>query len=366
MPPRSAKTQKPHADYVCMSTVEDLSYTPSAEEKNRDAAQIVATGRRSWKTLRGRGEAVWPPHLSAADFNNCETHVKAKELISRRSIEDDADSEQQGAAYRQSPSVSPSVERSLSQSAVSQSPMTIWVHLALERSPWSDSSVPPLISLANNEKAMTQVIHLISKSSGMNFSSSRHGFVNTGLLSHLEPMVAFESPYVLETRCSFSVFMDGSGIPIHMEDWFPVSGNHSVKVLVAPTRFTIMQNVCLTPRASIGPADLSIIYNFTQPIPDNTEVLLHTMPEYTGNSATDFTFTRSSLTSASMRHWNDMIANDDSNSYHYSPVMFNSDLVPQYDISSAPRYDRASPQTSWGYGQRYTPTTHHIASGTPY
>ncbi|KAJ3714075.1 TEA/ATTS domain family-domain-containing protein [Lentinula raphanica] len=436
MPPRSAKTQKPHADYVCMSTVEDLSYTPSAEEKNRDAAQIVATGRRSWKTLRGRGEAVWPPHLEAALIEALEKYKpdesrssktsgrfsmrnrfisdyiyestgkqrtpkqvgsrlqqlrdtckseKILQLISRRSIEDDADPEQQGTAYRQSPSVSPSVERSLSQSTVSQSPVTIWVHLALERSPWSDSSVPPLISLANNEKAMTQVIHLISKSSGMNFSSSRHGFVNTGLLSHLEPMVAFESPYVLETRCSFSVFMDGSGIPIHSEFAYLTKHSHtqssgmmysgrlvpgfwqSLCESSAPTRFTIMQNVCLTPRASIGPADLSIIYNFTQPIPDNTEVLLHTMPEYTGNSATDFTFTtRSSLTSASMRHWNDMIANDDSNSYHYSPVMFNSDLVPQYDISSAPRYDRATPQTSWGYGQRYTPTTHHIASGTPY
>jgi TEA/ATTS domain len=52
--------------YVCMSTVDDLSYTPSAEERTRDAAQIAATGRRSWKTLKGKGEAVWPPHLEAA------------------------------------------------------------------------------------------------------------------------------------------------------------------------------------------------------------------------------------------------------------------------------------------------------------
>jgi len=49
-----------------MSTVDDLSYTPSAEERTRDAAQIAATGRRSWKTLKGKGEAVWPPHLEAA------------------------------------------------------------------------------------------------------------------------------------------------------------------------------------------------------------------------------------------------------------------------------------------------------------
>jgi hypothetical protein len=52
--------------FVCMSTVDDLSYTPSPEERTRDAAQIAATGRRSWKTLKGKGEAVWPPLLEAA------------------------------------------------------------------------------------------------------------------------------------------------------------------------------------------------------------------------------------------------------------------------------------------------------------
>jgi hypothetical protein len=52
--------------YFGMSTVEGLSYTPSPEERSRDAAQIVVTGRRSWKTLKGKAEAVWPPHLEAA------------------------------------------------------------------------------------------------------------------------------------------------------------------------------------------------------------------------------------------------------------------------------------------------------------
>ncbi|KAK7460386.1 hypothetical protein VKT23_009109 [Stygiomarasmius scandens] len=54
-----------HVGDVCMSTV-DLSYMPSAKEKSRDAAQIIATGCRSWKTLKEKGEAVWPPHLDAA------------------------------------------------------------------------------------------------------------------------------------------------------------------------------------------------------------------------------------------------------------------------------------------------------------
>ena len=46
-----------------MTSVTDFSYSPSEEEKTRNAAQIAATGRRNWKTLRGKGEAVWPPHL---------------------------------------------------------------------------------------------------------------------------------------------------------------------------------------------------------------------------------------------------------------------------------------------------------------
>jgi transcriptional enhancer factor len=50
-------------EYIMSTTVDDLSYTPSAEERSRDAAQFVDTGRRSWKTLKGKGEAVWPPLL---------------------------------------------------------------------------------------------------------------------------------------------------------------------------------------------------------------------------------------------------------------------------------------------------------------
>ncbi|KAK0434735.1 hypothetical protein EV421DRAFT_1689264, partial [Armillaria borealis] len=46
--------------YVGLSSVGDLSYTP---EQSRDVAQIAATGRRSWKTLKGKGEVVWPPNL---------------------------------------------------------------------------------------------------------------------------------------------------------------------------------------------------------------------------------------------------------------------------------------------------------------
>jgi hypothetical protein len=47
-------------------TVDDLSYTPSAEEVTRHADQRIATGRRSWRMLKGKPEAVWPPNLSVS------------------------------------------------------------------------------------------------------------------------------------------------------------------------------------------------------------------------------------------------------------------------------------------------------------
>jgi hypothetical protein len=62
--PSTSDAQSQQYGYICMSTtVDELSYTPSQEEKTRDAERVVATGRKSWKTLKGRGEAVWPPLL---------------------------------------------------------------------------------------------------------------------------------------------------------------------------------------------------------------------------------------------------------------------------------------------------------------
>jgi hypothetical protein len=49
--------------FIDMSTsLDELSYPPSQEE-TRDAEHVVANGRKNWKTLRGKGETVWPPLL---------------------------------------------------------------------------------------------------------------------------------------------------------------------------------------------------------------------------------------------------------------------------------------------------------------
>jgi len=52
-----------HSSKFISTTVDDLAYTPSAEETARDAAGFVATGRKGWKTLKKGGEAVWSPSL---------------------------------------------------------------------------------------------------------------------------------------------------------------------------------------------------------------------------------------------------------------------------------------------------------------
>ena len=49
--------------YQILNIRADPAYTPPQDEKTRDAEQVVATGRKIWKTLRRKGEAVWPPLL---------------------------------------------------------------------------------------------------------------------------------------------------------------------------------------------------------------------------------------------------------------------------------------------------------------
>ncbi|TFY57322.1 hypothetical protein EVG20_g8597 [Dentipellis fragilis] len=61
-PPMSA----PLTDYVRMSAVDDLSYPLACDDRTRDAVNTIVSGRKSWKTLKGKGEAVWPPYLEAA------------------------------------------------------------------------------------------------------------------------------------------------------------------------------------------------------------------------------------------------------------------------------------------------------------
>ncbi|KAI0090589.1 hypothetical protein BDY19DRAFT_904892 [Irpex rosettiformis] len=57
------------AHHVRVSSVDDISYTVSQAGVSSDtseAIQTIVTGRKCWKTIKGKGEVVWPPHLEAA------------------------------------------------------------------------------------------------------------------------------------------------------------------------------------------------------------------------------------------------------------------------------------------------------------
>ncbi|RDB24373.1 hypothetical protein Hypma_008520 [Hypsizygus marmoreus] len=56
--------------FLRCTDLEALSYKASSEERALDNQRLLATGRRSWKTLKGEGyESVWPPKLSYGDLN---------------------------------------------------------------------------------------------------------------------------------------------------------------------------------------------------------------------------------------------------------------------------------------------------------
>ncbi|KAF9069000.1 hypothetical protein BDP27DRAFT_1421426 [Rhodocollybia butyracea] len=409
----TSSTPKPHVGFIAMSTVEDLSYTPSAEEKTRDAAQIVATGRRSWKTLKGRGEAVWPPHLEAAliealekykpddlrsnktlgrfsmrnrfisDFiyettgkrrtpkqvgsrlqqlrDTCKSD-RIMHLISRRNTENEQESS--GSSSSKSPSVSPAPEIHTASHDLKK---VVWVNIVLEQLSWP--SPPPVINIVDTEELMPLSVHL-APNSRMDAISSAYGSV----LSKLEPVVTLASPYTMDLYCSFSVFADGTGLPIHNESSMLTlhstthgSGNIYSASLVpglwkslcdstTPTRFTIMQTLYLALESSGNTQDnmhISVAYNFICP-ESNNEFL---DAEYKPNN---FSPPRDPMPA---RPWNtDVMRTSDVgwNSQASATILYHSGFTTRSDVPSISQDDRGlmCSGDSWPIdGQRYTPQT---------
>lgn len=48
------------------ASADGLDYSLAPDDRTRDAVHTIVSGRKSWKTLKGKGEAVWPPYLEAA------------------------------------------------------------------------------------------------------------------------------------------------------------------------------------------------------------------------------------------------------------------------------------------------------------
>ncbi|EKM53560.1 uncharacterized protein PHACADRAFT_259985 [Phanerochaete carnosa HHB-10118-sp] len=57
-----------HKEHVQVSSMDDFSstYSPSFSRGTNDAVQSIVTSRKCWKTIKGKGEVVWPPQLEAA------------------------------------------------------------------------------------------------------------------------------------------------------------------------------------------------------------------------------------------------------------------------------------------------------------
>ncbi|THH27835.1 hypothetical protein EUX98_g6350 [Antrodiella citrinella] len=67
MPSSSSSSRNQFAQHVRVSSTEDLSYNiPTGTGGTKDVIQTIVTGRKCWKTMKGRGEVVWPPYLEAA------------------------------------------------------------------------------------------------------------------------------------------------------------------------------------------------------------------------------------------------------------------------------------------------------------
>ncbi|KAJ3505305.1 hypothetical protein NLJ89_g7488 [Agrocybe chaxingu] len=253
--------------FVCMSTtVDDLSYTPSEEEKSRDAAQILATGRRSWKTLRGKGEAVWPPLLEAALLEALEKYQpetigskstktlgrfpmrnkfisdyifeitgkrrtpkqvgsrlqqlrdtckgdKILNLISHRGTPETtsvSSTSECSPAASPSPSLSPSPDP---RPSGSNSPQTIvYVDIALQNEMWPTPI--PSVHFVANDSTTPQLIQL---SPSLSASNALLPPGASSLLSSMCPSVEFPSHTGLALQSTFIVYMNGSNSPIHTE-----------------------------------------------------------------------------------------------------------------------------------------------------
>lgn len=54
------------AQHVRVSSTDELSYDASTRGEINETIQTIVTGRKCWKTMKGKGEVVWPPFLELA------------------------------------------------------------------------------------------------------------------------------------------------------------------------------------------------------------------------------------------------------------------------------------------------------------
>ncbi|KAF8150069.1 hypothetical protein B0H34DRAFT_678986 [Crassisporium funariophilum] len=257
-------TAKQQHEFVCMSTtVDDLSYTPSEQERSRDAAQFVATGRRSWKTLKGKGEAVWPPLLEAALIEALENYQpdavgskssknlgrfpmrnrfisdyifattgkmrtpkqvgsrlqqlrdtckgdKILHLISHRHTPEPT-STSSPSEYSGGASPTPPPDSRLP--TPKPKPVVVYVMICLQEDLWPAPT--PSVHFVNNDTLTPQRIQLAPSPCAPRGRGS--GSCTSSVLRSLSGSVEFPSPCALVLQSSFNIYMNGSNSPVHSE-----------------------------------------------------------------------------------------------------------------------------------------------------
>ncbi|TFK36637.1 TEA/ATTS domain family-domain-containing protein [Crucibulum laeve] len=359
-----SSSQKQHQGFICMSTVADLSYTPSEEERSRDAAQIAATGRRSWKTLKGKGEAVWPPLLEAAliealekyqpDGSRCNKILgrfpmrnrfisdyiyestgkrrtpkqvgsrlqqlrdtckeeKILQLISRRHPADTDSGTSSGT-----PSEGRSTSLSPPPANEEHSRTVVYVDIALEPSATAPSY--PVIHFINNEITTPYPVRL---------SPSHIISTTSNVLRSFNSTVEFASPCALVLQSTFSVYRGASNVPIHTEvvplkccssplqsaGWrysSELAPNFWDKLCTSKdlTKYTLLQNMTPIPTnrdARDATRTVSIVYYFSYPddlLPEDCSTTPTHQSRHSAASSHSFEIPQEQLTAVAGHQWN--------------------------------------------------------------
>ncbi|KAF8910555.1 hypothetical protein CPB84DRAFT_1763969 [Gymnopilus junonius] len=267
-PPPLPGTSKQEDGFILISTtVDELSYTPTEEQKSRDADQLQVTGRRSYKTLKGKAEAVWPPALEAALLKALELYEPEKvgsrsgraavrypmrnkfisdyifEVTNKKRTPKQVGSRLQQLrdtckkdkilqliSSRGTPEPTSTSSRSAFSADISPSPSpptptvmppamesSIHVKIFLQSELWP--SPTPSIDLANRSSSLPQTIQLAPLASSPSQPSGRliRGKSSSSLLPFLSGHVQLPSPFPLLPQSKLVVYLAGSTVAIHEE-----------------------------------------------------------------------------------------------------------------------------------------------------
>ncbi|KZT65414.1 hypothetical protein DAEQUDRAFT_528054 [Daedalea quercina L-15889] len=83
-PPMSASSSsRVFAQHVRVSSTDELSYDASTRGEINETIHTIVTGRKCWKTMKGKGEVVWPPFLELALVEGLEKYQPVESRTTR-------------------------------------------------------------------------------------------------------------------------------------------------------------------------------------------------------------------------------------------------------------------------------------------